>query len=321
MLEDKSEEDSGSVGHSPSEPSSEPISENINPGEDSSDFGAGERVEEGMEGGQQPDGDRGNIPPSPPTSPDDVPVEGPTSPQEGPTVPPESIAPGGLVVGPRVGPGPGGGGEGGPGPGIKKKSSSKKAITWVIEITIMLVIAALIAIMIQSFGVKAFMIPSSSMSPTLKIGDRVLVDRVTYYFRKPWRGDVIVFRYPPREPLSLNTSNPLYWPFERIGETLHITNRGSIPYIKRVVATEGETVELRKGKLYIDGKEVEEDYLKSNPDTTDFGPVLIPEGHVFAMGDNRTASRDSRSWGTVPIRSIIGRAFLIWWPLSRMKTI
>ena len=185
-----------------------------------------------------------------------------------------------------------------------------------LEFLIIVVIAVVLAIFIQSFLVKAFIIPSSSMSPTLQIGDRVLVDRVTCYFRKPRRGDIIVFRYPPTERGAMNTTNPFYWPFEQIGETLHLAHKmDSPPYVKRVVATEGETVELRKGILYIDGKKIDEKYAVNDND--DFGPVKVPKGRLFVMGDNRANSRDSRFWGTVPIRSVIGRVFLIWWPPSR----
>jgi signal peptidase I len=185
----------------------------------------------------------------------------------------------------------------------------------VLETAIILVIAAIVAVFIQSFFIKAFLIPSSSMSPTLQVGDRVMVEKVSYYFRKPRRGDIVVFRYPPREPAALNTTNWLYWPFEQIGETLHLTHRGSTPFVKRVVGTAGETVELRKGKLYIDGKRVKENYIVD--DNSDFGPVTVPKDSLFCMGDNRPNSRDSRFWGTVPIRSVIGRVFLRWWPLSR----
>jgi signal peptidase I len=185
------------------------------------------------------------------------------------------------------------------------------------EILVILVIAALVAVFIQSFFIKAFIIPSSSMSPTLQIGDRVMVDRLTYYFRKPRRGDVIVFRYPPTSPNAKNTTNLFYWPFEQIGETLHITHRtGSSPYVKRVIATEGETLEIKNGQVYIDGQPIKEDYKV--PDTYDLPPTRIPKGQLFCMGDNRPNSRDSRYWGLVPIRSVIGKVFLIWWPLKHL---
>jgi signal peptidase I len=183
------------------------------------------------------------------------------------------------------------------------------------EILIILVAAALIAVLIQSFFIKAFIIPSSSMSPTLQIGDRVMVDRLTYYFRKPRRGDVIVFRYPPTSPNAMNTTNLLYWPFEQIGETLHLTHRtDSSPYVKRVIATEGETLEIKNGQVYIDGQPIKEDYKV--PDNYNLPPTKIPKGRLFCMGDNRPNSRDSRYWGLVPIRSVIGKVFLIWWPLK-----
>ncbi len=208
--------------------------------------------------------------------------------------------------GPRSTP-PGGNGQ------EKPRRSVKRSF---LELLIIVVIAAVLAVFIQSFALKTFIIPSSSMSPTLQIGDRVIVDRVTYYFRKPRRGDIIVFRFPPTETEAMNTSNPFYWPFERIGEALHLANKtDSPPYVKRVVATEGETVELRKGVLYIDGQKVDEGYAVK--DTDDFGPMKVPEGRLFCLGDNRANSRDGRFWGTVPIRSVIGRVFLIWWPPSR----
>lgn len=205
-----------------------------------------------------------------------------------------------------------------PPPNTRRAEKPPRPTFWqsVREILIILVIAVLVAILIQSFFIKAFIIPSSSMSPTLQIGDRVMVDRVTYYFRKPRRGDVIVFRYPPTAPQATNTTNPLYWPFEQIGETLHITHRtSSSPFVKRVIATEGETMEIKKGQIFIDGQPIKEDYKV--PDTYDMPPTKIPKGRLFCMGDNRPNSRDSRYWGTVPIRSVIGKVFLIWWPPSR----
>jgi signal peptidase I len=181
------------------------------------------------------------------------------------------------------------------------------------EVLIILVIAAIVAIFIQSFFMKAFMIPSSSMSPTLQIGDRVLVDRVTYYFRKPRRGDIIVFRYPPKDPKALNTTNLFFWPIDQILETLHVTHRmESPPFVKRVIATGGETIEIKQGQIYINGKKIKEDYKV--PDNYDMPATRIPDGELFCMGDNRPNSRDSRYWGTVPIRAVIGKVFLKWWP-------
>jgi signal peptidase I len=193
----------------------------------------------------------------------------------------------------------------------------RKATFWeaLREVLIILLIAAIVAVLIQSFFIKAFVIPSSSMSPTLQIGDRVMVEKLTYYFRKPRTGDIIVFRYPPTSPQATNTTNLLYWPFEQIGETLHLTHKtGSSPFVKRVIASEGQTVEIRKGQVYVDGKELKEDYKV--PDEYDMPPREVPEGQLFVMGDNRPNSRDSRFWGYVPIRSVIGKVFLIWWPPS-----
>jgi signal peptidase I len=199
----------------------------------------------------------------------------------------------------------------------KEKRKSQNITFWqgFREVVVILLIAALVAIVVQSFFVKAFIIPSSSMSSTLQVGDRVMVNRVTYYFRKPRRGDVVVWRYPPDDPKSKNTSNPFYWPFQQIGETLHLTHRGTTPFVKRVIATEGETFQLKKGKLYINGKRINEPYIVS--DTSDFGPVKVPKGMFYGLGDNRPNSRDSRFFGPIPYRNVIGRVFLIWWPPSR----
>jgi len=195
----------------------------------------------------------------------------------------------------------------------------KKRDAWRLarEGVVILLIAAVIAIAFQSFCVKAFAVTSSSMSPTIQEGDRVFVDRVTYYFREPRRGDVVLFRYPPTSPAALNTTNPLYWPFEQIGETLHVTHRtSSPPFVKRVEATAGQTIEIRTGQVYIDGRRIVESYKV--PDSYDMPPLKVPEGRLFVMGDNRPNSSDSRVWGLVPLRSVIGKVLFIWWPPSRI---
>jgi signal peptidase I len=183
------------------------------------------------------------------------------------------------------------------------------------EVVVILLLAAIVAIFIQSFIVKAFIVPSSSMSPTLQVGDRIMADRMTYYFRKPKRGDIVVWRYAPDDPRSQNTTNLFYWPVQQILETLHLAHRGTTPYVKRVIATEGEKFQMKKGQVYIDDKPVNEPYAVK--DYSDFGPVKVPKGMFYGLGDNRPNSRDSRFFGPIPYRNIIGRVFLRWWPPSR----
>lgn len=200
-------------------------------------------------------------------------------------------------------------------PPVKDKHERMSLWQGIREIIVILVLAAIVAILIQSFLVKAFIVPSSSMSPTLQIGDRIMADRVTYLFRKPRRGDIVVWRYPPDDPDGQNTTSVIYWPFQQILETLHLAHRGTSPYVKRVIATEGQTFELKKGILFIDGKQIDEPYAVR--DYSDFGPVKVPKGMFYGLGDNRPNSRDSRFFGPIPYRSIIGRVFLRWWPPSR----
>lgn len=156
----------------------------------------------------------------------------------------------------------------------------------------------------RPFVVEAFKIPSGSMEDTLLIGDRILVAKFAYGikipftesrildFHKPEIGDIFVFEPPP--------------------------GAGDHNLIKRIVGLPGDTIEVRKGELYRNGKAVEdEDYIKRHPFSfmrrQDYGPVEVPPGHVFAMGDNRDLSRDSRSWGFVPFENVKGQTFLVYW--------
>jgi signal peptidase I len=162
-------------------------------------------------------------------------------------------------------------------------------------------IAFVLAIFIRAFAVQAYKIPSGSMIPTLLVGDYILVNRLSYGLRIPYykyilrwgeikRGDIIVFVFP-EDP--------------------------SKDFIKRVIALPGETIEIRKKKIYINGREIEDkwgffsdDYV--GPPRDDFGPFQVPQGHVFVMGDNRDESNDSRFWGPVNIENIKGKAFIIY---------
>lgn len=169
--------------------------------------------------------------------------------------------------------------------------------------------AVVVALIVRTFLFTTFWIPSASMEPTL-IGegrhDRVIVNRLSYKLHDVNRGDIIVFEVPPGEP------------------TMTVDGKEVRDLIKRVVGLGGETVELRDGKVYIDGKRLAEPYLPEGTPTEPCPPgggettFEIPEGAVFVMGDNRTASLDARCWQVHYLKesAIVGRAFVRIWPLG-----
>ena len=161
------------------------------------------------------------------------------------------------------------------------------------------IFAAVLSLLIITFVVQAFFIPSGSMEPTLAIGDRILVSKFTYRFGPVRRGDVIVFHYP------LNPSKD---------------------FVKRVVALGGETVELRDGVVLINTSPISELYptaLASGDRacTSNYGPQKVAVGQIFVLGDNRCNSDDSRFFGFVPDENVIGKALLVYWPLPRMGVV
>ncbi len=159
------------------------------------------------------------------------------------------------------------------------------------EVLIIVAAALALALLIQQFLVKPFVIPSDSMVPTLVRGDRVLVNRLTYRFGEPQRGDVVVFESP------LSTDD----------------------YIKRVVAVGGDTVAVQGGRLYVNGVPQEELYLNDELMAGDFPQVTVPRDEYFVMGDNRNNSGDSRVFGPIAKGRILGKAFAIYWPPGRLR--
>ncbi|MBI5156773.1 MAG: signal peptidase I [Acidimicrobiia bacterium] len=182
------------------------------------------------------------------------------------------------------------------------------------ELPILIVVALVVAVVIKTFLVQAFFIPSASMRDTLLEGDRVMVNKLAYRFGDPARGDVIVFDSPlvPDD----DGESFLGAVVRNIGEALGLSTPDTA-LIKRVIATGGETLEIRGNTVYIDGVAIDEPYVRPGSQMPAFGPVTVPEGEVFVMGDNRNQSEDSRRFGTVPVDDIIGRAFLRVWPPSR----
>jgi signal peptidase I len=182
------------------------------------------------------------------------------------------------------------------------------------ELPVLFIVALAVAIVLKTLVVQAFFIPSSSMEPTLEPGDRVLVQKVVY---GPDRGDVIVFSDPQGRagPDRGIVGGFVHW----LSSTLGIERPEHEDFIKRVIGLPDETVELRDGRLFVDGVRIREPYLKGAVDTRDYGPVRVPEGALFVLGDNRLNSNDSRfGLGFVPIDKVVGRAFAIVWPPSRV---
>jgi signal peptidase I len=164
--------------------------------------------------------------------------------------------------------------------------------------------AVILAILVKVFLLQAFFIPSASMYPTLQTGDRVLVNKLSYKLHDVNRGDVVVFERPPSETAT------------------------DIPdLIKRVIGLPGEQVVIEAGHVYINGGKLDETYLPDGVTTTAENapnkcpredPCVVPEGDVWVMGDNRNDSKDSRYFGPIDEDTIVGRAFVIVWPLNRV---
>ena len=185
----------------------------------------------------------------------------------------------------------------------------------------MIVAVALgLALLIQAFLVKPFRIPSESMVPTLEINQRVLVDRVSIRFSDPHRGDIVVFKPPTGADEH------------RCGvEELHdrpcpkpTSEKSDNNFIKRVVGEPRDRLSVRGGRVYIDGEPQDEPFARLARDCSTCNlerPITIPEDHYFMMGDNRGASADSREWGPVPKKWIIGNAFATYWPPKRIGTL
>ncbi|MEW6426356.1 MAG: signal peptidase I [Bacillota bacterium] len=171
-------------------------------------------------------------------------------------------------------------------------SDRDKSKSPAVEVIESIVIAVLLAALIRMFVLAPFYIPSGSMIPTLLEGDRIIVSKITYRLWEPKRGDIVVFKYP-RDP--------------------------SRDYVKRLIGLEGETVALKNNHLYINGQEVSEEYLPPGLRFGDYGPVRVPEGHYLMLGDNRNVSEDSRYWGPLPEKYIIGKALMIYWPPHRIR--
>lgn len=193
------------------------------------------------------------------------------------------------------------------------------------ELPFLIVLAIVIALLVKTFLVQAFFIPSESMEPTLHgcpscRGDRVLVNRFVYRFRKPRRGEIIVFGGHQILPDKRSAVRKFV---DFLTEGLGVTKPGNTDFIKRIIGLPGETVQVKNGTVTItrvDRKKFKlvEPYVSKVHDDRPYGPFTVPKGRYFVMGDNRTMSEDSRyGLGTIGFNEIIGKAFVKIWPPGR----
>lgn len=166
-----------------------------------------------------------------------------------------------------------------------------------IEFVLTIAVAFLLAQAVRTWVVQPYVVPTGSMLPTIQLHDQVLANKFTYLFHSPQVGQIVVFDNPMDDPAA-----PIL--------------------IKRVIATGGQTVDLRNGKVVVDGKTLTEPYTYGQPSDPLDGsqvtfPLTVPRGDVWVMGDNRTQSEDSRWFGPIPVSSVHGQAFFVYWPLSR----
>jgi signal peptidase I len=195
-----------------------------------------------------------------------------------------------------------------------KKSPRHGVLGFLGEVPGLVLIAFVLALIIRTFLFQAFFIPSPSMEPTLVEGDRVLVNKIPYYFHDPRRGDIIVFENPnPEAAVDRGVVGGFFhWLFQGLG----FQQPESEDFIKRVVGLPGDVVEGKRGSVYVNGEKLDEPYLTQK--TRPFDARTVPARKLFVMGDNRSNSLDSRfSLGYVPIDKVIGKAFVKIWPPSR----
>jgi len=191
-----------------------------------------------------------------------------------------------------------------------------------LELAVIVAVAVGLALAIQAFVVKPYRIPSGSMLPTLRIGERVLVNRVGHTLgRDPALGDVVVF-HPPAGADTDRCGNRDRHPGQACDRPT--SGRSGVTYIKRVVGLPGDRIAIRGGHVIRNGRREADGYISATCDGADgqgctfATPIRVPAGHFFMMGDNRGESDDSRFWGPVPRGSIVGDAFASYWPPTRV---
>lgn len=225
----------------------------------------------------------------------------------------------------------------------KKESNFVKWLKKEIKETInSLVIALILALIIRAYVVQAFSIPSGSMESTLQIGDHLLAEKITYKIREPKRKEIIIFKFPPsiekrkffdlyffKIPLPKSLVDKI--PEPEIAEKKKINLylfKMQYPqflyvwrdFIKRVIAIEGDKIEIKNGTVYVNDKSLNEPYILEKPDY-EYGPKKVPKNCLFVLGDNRNNSEDSHVWDFLNKKYLRGKALVIYWPIRRIGLI
>jgi signal peptidase I len=215
------------------------------------------------------------------------------------------------------------------------RGKEKKKGSLLRELPVLLVIALVLALLVKTFFVQAFFIPSGSMETTLHgctgcTGDRVLVNKVPYWFGNPEPGDIVVFKGPDTWAPEVTVAEPSNWfsgALLWLGRAIGVAPPSEDDFVKRVIATAGQTVQCcdKQGRVVVDGTSLNEPYIYENTpiESRPFGPVTVPPGRLWVMGDHRSDSADSRFHvgdpyhGTIAVSDVIGKAEVIVWPPSR----
>ncbi len=189
-----------------------------------------------------------------------------------------------------------------------ERAAAGKSNRWIIELAGVVVVAVVVAFLLRTFVIATYSIPSGSMEPTLQVGDRIVVDKLSYHLHGVDRGNIVVFSTPPNEDCAGPPVSDL---------------------VKRVVGLPGETISVSGGNVFINGRLLPESWLPASqqgktypgPSPAPYAlhhPYKIPKGDVFVMGDNRMLSCDSRYWGPIAESTIVGKVDVRIWPLSRL---
>lgn len=177
-------------------------------------------------------------------------------------------------------------------------ATGKTLTRWIVEWLGIILVALSAAFLIRAYVFQTFYIPSVSMVPTLQVGDRIIVSKLSTTFGDINRGDVIVFKHPPREDCGGDTGP-------------------NSDLVKRVIGMPGDELTSRNNTIYVNGKKLVEHWEHAPDLGSEIGYVKVPQGHYFMMGDNRPSSCDSRMWGTLPESLVVGKVVLRIWPLSQ----